>query len=118
MRIHLFSFRLLWGGILSGLFYVLVALYRLFLAPEITTDTGTRMLIFTITMFLVGCTEEALFRGLIQNALHKVFGEESWQAVWAAVVQATVGLALVYLLPALIVLRPKKVRPLLGKVGI
>ena len=76
--------------------------------------------------------------------MHKVFGEESWQAVWAAcictgvlfgaahlsnifernisvsaaVVQATVGLALVYLLPALIVLRPKKVRPLLGKVVI
>ena len=42
------------------------------------------MLVFIITMLLVGYTEEALFRGLVQNAFHKIFGEQSWQAVWAA----------------------------------
>ena len=119
------------------------------------------MLIFIITMLLVGYTEEALFRGLIQNAFHKIFGEESWQAVWAAgkclwyvviihafndfcaflktgflnggsvadsisstaipvenLLQVLPVLAVMYLLPALFVLRPKKVKPLLGKVVI
>ena len=83
MRIHLFSFRLLWEGILSGLFYVFLVVYRM-IGVDVALETGTRMIIFTITMLLVGYTEEALFRGLIQNAFHKIFGEESWQAVWGA----------------------------------
>lgn len=207
MKMYKFSFKLLWAGLLSGLFYVLIGVYRM-IGVEIPAVSGTRMLVFIITMLLVGYTEEALFRGLVQNAFHRIFGEQSWQAVWAAcictgilfgaahlsnifepdisvtaaVVQAianvfvgvyfcamyyrtgkclwyvviihafndfgaflktgflaggSVGasisstaipldgllkavplLALMYLLPALIVLRPKKLQPLLGKVVI
>lgn len=83
MKIYLFSFKLLWAGLLSGLYYVLLAAYRM-IGVEVVPTSSTRMLIFIITMLLVGYTEEALFRGLIQNAFHKIFGEESWQAVWAA----------------------------------
>ena len=207
MKMYKFSFKLLRAGLLSGLFYVLIGVYRM-IGVEIPAVSGTRMLVFIITMLLVGYTEEALFRGLVQNAFHRIFGEQSWQAVWAAcictgilfgaahlsnifepdisvsaaVVQAlanvfvgvyfcamyyrtgkclwyvviihafndfgaflktgflaggSVGasisstaipldgllravplLALMYLLPALIVLRPKKLQPLLGKVVI
>ena len=84
MRIHLFSFTLLRGGLLTGLFFVLLATFRLFVAQDTATDTGTRMLAFILAMLLVGYTEEVLFRGLIQNAFHKLFGEASWQAVWGA----------------------------------
>ena len=80
MRIHLFSFSLLRAGLLTGLFFVLLVVFRLLVAQNTATDTGTRMLIFIIAMFLVGYTEEALFRGLVQNAFHKIFGEKSWQA--------------------------------------
>lgn len=84
MRIHLFSFPLLRGGLLTGLYFVLLAIFRLLVAQNTATDTGTRMLVFILAMLLVGYTEEALFRGLIQNAFHKIFGEASWQAVWIA----------------------------------
>ena len=84
MRIHQFSFKLLRAGLLTGLFFVFLSVFRLLVAQNTATDTGTRMLIFIIAMLLVGYTEEALFRGLIQNALHRIFGEKSWQSVWAA----------------------------------
>lgn len=80
MRIHLFSFPLLRKGLLTGLFFVLLTVFRLLLAQNTATDTGTRMLVFIVSMLLVGYTEEALFRGLVQNAFHRIFGEESWQA--------------------------------------
>ena len=88
MRIHLFRFSLLRAGLLTGLFFVFLSIFRLLVAQNTATDTGTRMLIFIIAMLLVGYTEEALFRGLIQNAFHKIFGEKSWQAVWAACICA------------------------------
>lgn len=88
MRIHLFRFRLLRAGLLTGLFLVFLSIFRLLLAQDTVTDTGTRMLIFIIAMLLVGYTEEALFRGLVQNAFHRIFGEESWQAVWGACICA------------------------------
>lgn len=40
---------------------------------------------FLLQMILVGFCEEVLFRGLLQNAFHKFFGEDSWLHINIAV---------------------------------
>lgn len=49
------------------------------------TIPGNEILFFILQMILVGVCEEVLFRGLIQNACHKFFGEDSWFHVILAV---------------------------------
>ena len=46
---------------------------------------GVEVVFFLIQMILVGFCEEVLFRGLLQRALHNLFGEDSWILVIFAV---------------------------------
>lgn len=49
------------------------------------TIPGIEILYFFLQMILVGFCEEVLFRGLVQNAFHKYFGEDSWLHIFLAV---------------------------------
>ena len=62
----------------------LVALTRFDSFLEISIPTN-EILYFILQMILVGFCEEVLFRGLIQNAFHKYFGEDSWLHIILAI---------------------------------
>ena len=47
--------------------------------------TGVEFIMFLIQMFLIGFSEETLFRGLIQNSFHRIFGEDSTIRVYLGV---------------------------------
>lgn len=48
--------------------------------------TGFELILFFAQMLLIGFCEEVLFRGLIQNDFHNIFGENSTQSVFLGVI--------------------------------
>lgn len=48
--------------------------------------TGFELILFVARMLLIGFCEEALFRGLIQNDFHNIFGENSTLRVFLGVI--------------------------------
>ena len=58
-------------------------------------------LLFVLQMLLVGYCEELLFRGLIQNALHDCYGEDTWAHVMLAILVSGAIFGGVHLLNAL-----------------
>lgn len=80
------------AGILAGLFLIIMDCYLLLtglalgLVMEDTfTIKGFELVLFLLAMLLVGIAEETLFRGLVQNAFHKFFCEDSKKHVLLAI---------------------------------
>jgi membrane protease YdiL (CAAX protease family) len=72
----------------AGFFVVYIILilgFALLLRIEITITPG-EFLLFLGHLFLVGFAEETFFRGLIQNAFHRYFGEDTKAHVIMAIV--------------------------------
>ena len=70
----------------SGFMFVFYLVFGFFAIPMLLNTTASIAEIFAFIGFgfLVGFTEELLFRGLIQTAFHKYFGEDSLFHVWCA----------------------------------
>ncbi len=71
----------------AGFFWFLLLLQGWISLPQLVVATAApwEIVLFIIFGFLVGFTEEVLFRGLVQGALHRYFGEDSFQHVLSAV---------------------------------
>ena len=87
----------------AGVFYVIIAFFGFLslgslLQPEVPFY---EVLLFFGFMFLVGFAEEILFRGLIQNAFHKYFKEDSLLHVCIAILCTGLVFGLTHLTNAL-----------------
>lgn len=71
----------------AGFLIALMAFYSIFVILSIFSITASppEILLLIGQMLLVGYTEEILFRGLLQRAMHKQFGEKTRTAVLAAI---------------------------------
>ena len=75
-----------WPAVLPLLFVIFInVLQASDMIPNISV-TGFELLLFLAQMFLIGFCEESLFRGLIQNAFHRIFGEDSTLRVFLGVI--------------------------------
>ena len=63
--------------------------------------TGFEFLVFLAQMLLIGFCEESLFRGLIQNAFHRIFGEDNTLHVFLGVICGAFCFGATHLLNAL-----------------
>lgn len=75
------------GLMASGFMFLFLLVFGAFAIPMLlnTTASVPEILAFIGFVLLVGFTEEVLFRGFIQNALHNFFGEDSLFHVWCAI---------------------------------
>ncbi len=71
----------------AGFLIGLMMFYSFFVILSIFSITATiqEILLLIGQMLLVGYTEEILFRGLLQRAMHKQFGEKTWKDVFLAI---------------------------------
>ena len=71
------DFKAGWTSALLLIVYILFLAYVCMMADQPITVRVWEALLFITQMFLVGFCEEVLFRGLIQNAWHKFFKEDT-----------------------------------------
>ena len=76
------------------------ALQAFRMIPDISV-TVFEFILFLAQMLLIGFCEEVLFRGLIQNAFHNIFGENSTLRVFLAVICGALGFGAMHLSNAL-----------------
>lgn len=91
------------GWLSAGLFIVIILLSFLMGFASLFDSPASGMEIFCliVQMLLVGITEETLFRGLMQNAFHTYFGEDTAGHVAAAAVMTGVVFGTAHLTNAL-----------------
>lgn len=86
-----------WTAALIMLFPLVSGLVQAFaMIPEISV-TGIEFILFVARMLLIGFCEEALFRGIIQNAFHNLFGEDSTIRVYLGVICGSLCFGAVHL---------------------
>lgn len=88
----------------AGLPFILISLLSslgIIFGDGAITAGPAEILLFVLQMFLIGYCEETLYRGLLQNAFHRLFGERSLFAVRKAVFMTGVIFGLSHLLNAL-----------------
>ncbi|MBO4389845.1 MAG: CPBP family intramembrane metalloprotease [Lachnospiraceae bacterium] len=61
------------------------------------TVSGLDMVLYAIFLVMIGVYEESLFRGILQNAFHEYFGEDSGKNIVTAIVCASVVFGLFHL---------------------
>lgn len=78
-------------GFVIGLYFIVVGMFSLIVTTISTIAQGKnemnpiwKILVFTITMFLIGAAEELMFRGVVANLLFVKFGKNR-QGVWFSV---------------------------------
>lgn len=78
-------------GFVIGLYFIVVGMFSLIVTTISTIAQGKnemnpiwKILVFTITMFLIGAAEELMFRGVVSNLLYKKYAK-SRQGVWFSV---------------------------------
>lgn len=83
----------------AGFLIALMLFYSFFVILSIFSITASarEVLLLIGQMILVGYTEELLFRGLLQRAFHRQFGEKTRKAVLLAIVLAGVVFGLAHL---------------------
>ena len=75
-------------GWTAGLLFLIMSLLtviEIILGGVKPTAGPVEILLFVMQMFLIGYCEETLYRGLLQNAFHRFFGESAPSAVRTAV---------------------------------
>lgn len=72
----------------ASLLFAMIAFYFALGLGKLLTSTATwwEMIIFVVYSILVGLCEEIIFRGLIQGAMHKFFGEKNKRSVVLAII--------------------------------
>lgn len=88
----------------TGLVFLIMSLLSsvgIFFGNAEVTAGPAEILLFILQMFLVGYCEETLYRGLLQNAFHGFFGENSTSAVRKAVFLTGIVFGMSHLLNAL-----------------
>ena len=76
------------GWTSAGLAFVLILFYSVFGIATLLLSTATPLefILFVLQVVLIGYTEELLFRGVMQRALHRYFGETNLKTVLCALV--------------------------------
>ena len=75
-----------WTAGLVMLIPLSVGAFQAFTKISDISVTGFEFILFLARMLLIGFCEEVLFRGLIQNAFHNIFGENSTLRVFLGVI--------------------------------
>jgi hypothetical protein len=74
-------------GISAGMFMLIVpalfALINLLMVSDKTLKPAHEILLFVFDMILTGVTEEVIFRGLVLNSFHSVFGSNTKSGAFA-----------------------------------
>ncbi|MBP3870239.1 MAG: CPBP family intramembrane metalloprotease [Faecalicoccus sp.] len=72
----------------AGLLYGVIAFQGFFSLGMLLNTTASfgEILLFIPFCFLIGFCEEVIYRGLVQNAFHDYFGEDSLGHVWCALI--------------------------------
>ena len=94
-----------WGeGLKAGTYMIvmtiisLLAFVLLFVTGQTEIKVGTvDIFFFILLIFFIGLSEEILYRGLIQNALHDFFGEDSYGHVRTAIILSGIFFGLIHL---------------------
>lgn len=66
-----------WAGAIPELILAFLGFVNFYTGGLKATAGPFDIVLFVLTMFLVGFHEETLFRGLVQNAFHEFFGEDT-----------------------------------------
>ena len=84
----------------AGLLILTMVVFGVLSIPNLllSEETALHWLLFLGMVILVGFAEEVLFRGLIQGALHRYFGENSAKEVLLAVICTGVLFGLAHLI--------------------
>lgn len=90
-----------WLGAFPEMVIVFLTLFNVILYKKTITARPIDVTLLVLEMICVGIHEETLFRGMLQNAFHELFGEDSVKHVILAVVCAGVIFGLVHLSNAL-----------------
>lgn len=88
------------SGLLLLVFYVF-QLVMLVVERSRYSVGATDLVFFALEMFLIGFAEETLFRGLIQNAFHELFGEDTVGHVRLAIICSGILFGLAHLVNGL-----------------
>ena len=94
-------------GFVIGLYFIVVGMFSLIVTTISTIAQGKnemnpiwKILVFTITMFLIGAAEELMFRGVVANLLFVKFGKNR-QGVWFSVLLTGIIFGAVHLFNAI-----------------
>lgn len=94
-------------GFVIGLYFIVVGMFSLIVTTISTIVQGKneinpiwKILVFTITMFLIGAAEELMFRGVVSNLLYKKYAK-SRQGVWFCVLLTGIIFGAVHLFNAI-----------------
>lgn len=94
-------------GFVIGLYFIVVGMFSLIVTTISTIAQGKnemnpiwKILVFTITMFLIGAAEELMFRGVVANLLYTKYAK-SRQGVWFCVLLTGIIFGAVHLFNAI-----------------
>ena len=90
-----------WAAGIPELLVVLMSIFNLLTSKRPITARPIDIVFLVLEMICVGIHEETLFRGMLQNAFHELFGEDSVGHVMLAAVSAGVCFGLIHLTNAL-----------------
>ena len=90
-----------WPAGILELLVVLMSVFNVLTNKRAITARPIDIVLLVLEMICVGIHEETLFRGMLQNAFHELFGEDSVGHVMLAAVCAGVFFGLIHLTNAL-----------------
>lgn len=87
-------------GIITGLFLIVTSglgPISFILNIKTITVSSIEVVLFLLHVLFVGIGEELLFRGILQNAMHEYFGEDSLKKVYKAIILSSTLFGMVHL---------------------